>query len=60
MLFNILSFYSYILVCILGFLMIILVEINVGRVSLEIRKFKEASIYGQNHRAEQLPISERY
>ena len=37
---------------------IILVEINVEGVSLEM--CEKVSVYGQNHKAEQLPNSERY
>ena len=56
--FTILTFHSNISGVYFGVFVITLVEINVEGVSLEM--CKKASIYGQNHKAEQLPNSERY
>ena len=58
MLFDIITFHFYILGLNLGDLMIILVEIKVKGVLFEMRK--KAPMYGQDHRAEQLPINDRY
>ena len=57
MLFNIVTFHSYISGMYLGVL-IILLELNMK--GFLWKCVKKASIYGQNHRAEQPTISERY
>ena len=57
MLFNIHIFHSFISGVYLWVFMTILVERNVEEFFLEMRK--KASIYGENHTAEQLPISVR-
>ena len=58
MLFNIITFISIFVVCMLLVFMTILVEIKVKEILWTCVKM--ASIYGHYHRVEQLPINERY